>query len=172
MDDFLVYIEKLELIAFFAAYALVYLFIIILATELKLEKSNWIKKLPSLLPKSYGLVVLLYVGMKLNQYYPLLKNYSLNFNFTTPLFYLKCWAVIGLIFLFNFFKKKPKLAIFHSLVFLLIPVVDFVHFYFNQIGIEIVHNEMRMFFIGILLHLVCIGIVAMYYYFHFKFLKK
>ena len=68
MDDFLVYIEKLELIAFFAAYALVYLFIIILATELKLEKSNWIKKLPSLLPKSYGLVVLLYVGMKLNQY--------------------------------------------------------------------------------------------------------
>ena len=162
MNDFFTYIEKLELVAFFAGYPLVYFFILLLSNT-SFIKYSLREGLIKGLSNAYVIVVFLYIGMKLNHTYNEFNGQGISWNYNHLNFYLKTWAFLGVLFLFRPFKSKPVLLLLHSLVFFIIVAIDILLFMNHKIQIEVVHNEMRLYFLSVLLHLTCIFSVIIYY---------
>jgi hypothetical protein len=103
------------------------------------------------------------MGMKLNQAYTDFNGQGISWNYKHINFYLKSWAFLGILFLFRPFNSKSTFLLLHSIAFFIIVAIDFVLFMNHNIEIEVVHNEMRLYFISVCLHLSCILIVALYY---------
>ena len=68
-DNFLVYIQHLELIAFFSGYPLIYAVVFFFARNNRL-KNSFKQRVASLLPFSYALIGTLYIGLQLKKIYP------------------------------------------------------------------------------------------------------
>jgi hypothetical protein len=169
MNDLFTYFEKLELVAFFSGFPLLYLIARYSLQVFNKTAINGLKAIVDKLPKAYALTSLLYVGMKINQSLPLT---ALNFNFLSAFLYYKCWAFLGLIFFHPYFSKKPFYSFFHSLVFIGLVIFDFISYYRQQIGIEVIHNEMRLYFLSLLLNLCTLTIILLYSFFANKISKN
>lgn len=147
MFDLLVYLEKLELLAFFSAFPLYYLLVHFITNELSIQK-KWVKAMPNNITLVYAIVTLLYFGMKLNQIFEM---HVLNFDMHNYMHYFKIWALLGLVFFIPFFANKKKWVLFHSFPFIGIILVDFVRFFFNGLSKDAINNEMRLYFTSLLL---------------------
>ena len=73
-DSFFEYLHRLELMAFFSGYPLIYLLVFFIAGN-KRSESRLKGKVFGLLPYSYALVGTLYLGLQLRSLYPV---YSLE----------------------------------------------------------------------------------------------
>lgn len=144
MNDFFIYIRHLELVAFFAGYPLLYLSIIGL---LRKQQVGIIK---GLLSKSYALSIALYLGMQLDKG---------AFNFEEHLdssIILQIIAILGLLFIHPYFKKKPQYTLLHSLLFTVLVLYYFYNYFFHQVDAVSLQNIMKMYFLSVIIQLACL----------------
>ncbi|MDP4284745.1 MAG: hypothetical protein Q8891_09990 [Bacteroidota bacterium] len=159
-NNFETYIQKLELIGFFAGYAIVYALVHFIKGEQRKKTSSFINCLPKLLPYAYALTGTLFLGM-------VLKNISIDLSlqniveqFQNP--YLKIWGLLSVLFWIPALSKKPVYSLFHSLVFFFLLIKDFWMLITSSIDSEIIKNDMKVYTDSLLLNtanLACIAIL-------------
>src|ERR1043165_5803649 len=94
-ESFFGYLQRLEMMAFFSGYPLIYAIAFFIAGN-KPSKTSIKRKIVSLLPFAYALVGTLFLGLQLNKLYP---DYSFeNIKLTTEEPFLKIWGLLSLLF--------------------------------------------------------------------------
>jgi hypothetical protein len=171
MNNLFTYIDKLELIAFFSAFPLFYFFLIAFYSKPLVMKFKWLKSTPEIISIVYATISLLYVGMKLNQWYEQILIGPIQYDIYSYIFIVKCWSIFGLIFFFKSLRSKPMLALAHSSIYFIILLIDFFQYYHHQYDIEAFHNEMRLYFIGLLAYLIISFVFFLATYLRFKFVR-
>jgi len=159
--SFFAYMQQLELIAFWAGYPLLYAVANVISGKQDSRNYNQIR---FLLPVSYALVGILYLGLQLRTLYP---NYSLSHIRTSiqhP--YWTGWALLSILFLIPFFRKKPFLSLLHSLPFFFLLCRDL---YLNTIDAQpdynVAQNDMKTYTDSLLLQLGAFVFIAIVYLF-------
>lgn len=148
-NSFFIYLEQLELIGFFSGYLFVYLLVKFVATIL-MQKKIIAFNFTKLLPYSYALVGLLFLGYQLKNLYP---NYSIeNLNSIPQNVYLKAWALLSILFFIPALAKKPALSLLHSLVFFYFIVQHLFNYFFNAADSATLQNYMSIYTRSLLLH--------------------
>jgi hypothetical protein len=159
--DIFMYIEQMELMAFFAGYPLVFAIVRFLADEFRNSRVGWIRKLPALLPYAYAFTATLYAGMVLNSMYPHYSAGLLREQFSAH--YLRIWGVFAVLFWIPAFSKKPIFSVLHSLVFFFFLLKDvFMHISTTADGR--ISNDMKIYSISLLLNAVTLGVTAVAYF--------
>lgn len=167
-NSFLMYLDRLELMAFFSGYTLIYLII------RSLTDAEWIKKVTkiniiSLLPSAYALVGILYLGLQLKNLYT---DYTwVHIAAANPEPYLKIWGLLSILFFIPVLNKKIVLSLLHSLVFFFFLAKDiFLHFV-QSTEKDVVKNDMKIYTISLLINIAAFIFIALVY-FIFARLKK
>lgn len=167
------YLERLELLAFFSAFPLVYALIFFIAGTFLQNKPGFKARLISSLPFSYALVGVLYLGYLLRSWYP---DYSISHIMAeTYQPFLKIWALLSLLFWTPFLSKKAAISLLHSFVFLFFIVRDLLTETLSANGdTHVIKNDMKVYTDSFLLNLVTFSIVfsASLVLYHLKNRKK
>ena len=108
-DSFFFYLHRLELIAFFSGYPLIYATVLLIA-GMRRSRTELKKKLVALLPFSYALVGTLYFGFELMNLHP---NYSTeNFREFARHPFLAVWGLLAMLFWIPALAKRPILSLY------------------------------------------------------------
>ena len=167
-DSFFIYLYRLELMAFFSGYTIIYLFI------LSLGDARWIKRIAqknisSLLPYAYALVGILYLGLQLKNLYP---DYTwVHITTDNPEPYLKIWGLLSILFFIPALNKKIILSLLHSLVFFFFLAKDILMHFIQSTEKDVVKNDMKIYTISLLINIAAFIFIALLY-FLFARLKK
>lgn len=143
------YLEKLELIAFFAGFPMIYAIIVLVAGSL--NNPLYKNRVTSLLPYSYAFVGLLYMGYFLRNLYPDYSFSHINASVFHPL--LKIWAFLSLLFWIPLFNRKTIFSLIHSLVFFFLIAKDIIAYRFlSENDPYIIKNQMKVYTDSLLLN--------------------
>jgi len=171
-NNFFAYLERLELMAFFSGYPLLYAISLFIAGNRQL-KNNFKSRIVSLLPFAYALVGTLYLGLQLKNLYP---DYSIgNINLTMQQPWLIIWGLLSIFFWIPALGKKPILSLIHSLVFFFFLVRDFFLLSFHlSAGKNVLGNDMKIYTDSLLLNLGALILVTLISYLidYFKSQKR
>ena len=171
-NDFFAYLERLELLAFFSGYPLLYAVILFIGGNKQL-KNNFKIRIVSLLPFAYALVGTLYLGLQLKNLYP---DYSIeNIKLTMQQPWLIIWGLLSIFFWIPALGKKPVLSLIHSLVYFFFLVRDlFLHSVQSSVGKNVVRNDMKIYTDSLLLNLGALILVTFISYLidYFKSQKR
>ncbi len=147
--DIILFIEKLQLMIFFLGYPLLFTFLYSFKNSKESTFYHFLHTLYTLLPSSYFLLGLLFVGLVFKNLFP---DYSVNNFFQQFKFpYLTFWASSSLIFCIGFLNKRPIYSLLHSLVFFSLLLKDF----FSATN-DIIRNDMKIYTISLLINSVCL----------------
>ncbi len=155
--SFYYYIERLELILFFAGYPIVYALVQLLKSLQKSEQLFLKHNLSSHLPYAYALAGSLFLGFVIN---------NMNGNFSTENIitqfssFIKIWGFLSIIFWVPLFAKKPIYSLLHSLVFFSLIIKDFLIPNINNTIQQSISNDMRMYSLSIALNFVTLFIIV------------
>jgi len=167
-DSFLAYIQKLEAMAFFSGYALVYT-VILFVLENRRLKGKLGDKIISLLPISYALISILFLGFQLKKLYPDYSFEHLQFTIQQP--FLITWGLLSITFLIPALNKWPFLSLMHSCLFFYFVASDLFFQATNPSpDNNIVKNDMRVLAASIILNLAVPGILTLLFL-AFNYLK-
>ena len=149
-NNFLAYLQQLELLAFFSGYPLLYTVILFFAGN-KQSKNTFKSRMVSVLPFGYALTGTLYLGLQL-------KNIYLNYSSANPgqmLLhpYLMIWGLLSILFWIPALSKKIELTLLHSLVFFFFFLRDIILQFGSSADENILRNDMRIYTISLLLNL-------------------
>jgi hypothetical protein len=161
-SSFFAYIHRLELIAFFSGYPLIYTLTLFIARTQQF-KNNFKSRVVPLLPFAYALIGTCYLGLQLKNLYP---NYSLeNIKLTFQQPYLIAWALLSILFWIPTLPKKNLTSLLHSLVFFFLLVMDL---FSRSAGShnDTVRNDMKLYTISLLLNLIAIAFIALLSFLH------
>lgn len=161
-SSFFDYLQRLEMMAFFSGYPLIYAIASFIAGKHQ-SKTSIKRKIVSLLPYSYALVGTLFLGLQLNNLYP---DYTFeNIKLTTQEPYLKIWGLLALLFWIPAFAKKPVISLMHSLVFFFFLAKDlFLHTFQPSADKHIIRNEMKIYSDSLILNLGALAAVSIFYF--------
>jgi len=167
-NEFGIYMNHLELMAFFSGYPLIYAVVRFMAQQYK-QPSFFGKMIFKLLPFAYALTGTLFLGF-------VLKNMSPDFNlkYLTDQ-YLRIWGLLAVVFWIPFFHKKTSYSFLHSLLFFFLLVRDiFISItFFRANERDIVQNDMKIYTGSLLLNAVTLfAVVTLYYVVHRLRIKK
>jgi len=156
------YLERLEMMAFFSGYPLIYAIVIFIAGKQK-QNTTIKSKIVSLLPFSYALIGTLFLGLQLRNLYP---DYSLeNIELSVQLPYLKIWALFSLLFWVPIIARKTVLSLLHSLVFFFFLARDlFLHTFQSTADNNIVRTEMKIYSDSLILNLGAFLVILLTYF--------
>jgi hypothetical protein len=149
-SNFWNYLAQLEMMAFFSGFPLVYAVVVVFGgkTETSISKKIQFK---SLLPLSYAVVGCLYIGLQLRNLYPDYTLSNISQSFQPPL--LKFWAVLSILFLIPFFRKKAIISLLHSMVFFFLLAKDLFLFLFKPAyPADEIKNVMKIYTDSLLLN--------------------
>lgn len=136
MNDFFIYIERLELIAFFTGVPL--LGIIIFLVIGKRERGMVL--LHNILPITYAILSVLYLGMKMYQHGLDMGDWLLRGSVLHIL--LKGWAISASLFFIPAFRKRWRgVSNYHGLVFYGIILNDLIQASREALSAELIRNE-------------------------------
>jgi hypothetical protein len=157
-NDLFSYIARLELIAFFSGYPLIYLVVMAWAGKKNPSSTALSYTLVKSLPHAYALTGTIYLGLLLKDLSP---DYSLK-NITEQLqpYYLKIWGLLSLLFWIPFFSKKNIYSLLHSLLFFLLIIRDLYNYLASSLGAEMVQNDMKIYTTSILINSSTLFIIA------------
>ncbi len=156
MDNTLIYyIERLQLMGFFAGYPLIYALVNVLASE-QSKKDLFINRVFRQLPLAYALSGMLFLGYVLNSIYP---DFSAE-NILKQLTFIKIWGLLSILFWIPLFSKKPVISLLHSLVFFFFLIRDLFLHLTSMIGIDMIKNNMSVFTDSILLNTANLAIIV------------
>ena len=159
-DSFLAYLQRLELIAFFSGYPLIYTIVLVIAGNR--ESRTRIKtSFVSFLPYAYALLGTLYLGMVLKNLYPDYSIEAVRQSIYHP--FLVAWALLGIFFWIPALARRPFLSLLHSLVFLFLLVKDL---FFPGIDSDrnLIRNEMKLYTDSLLWNLAAFAAIALIYF--------
>ena len=166
-DSFFAYLHRLELVAFFSGFPLIYALVFFIAGN-QPSKAKWKGKVFFLLPYSYGLVGVLYLGLQLKNLYP---EYSMeNTKQLIQQSYLIVWGILAILFWIPIFARKPVLSLVHSLVFFFILIKD-IFFQVPAFALDqnIIRNDMKLYTDSLLLNLGALIAVTLVYLLYNRF---
>jgi len=161
-NDLMTYLERLELMAFFAGYPLLYAIIQVINDPGK-KPTYVVGRLAKLLPFSYALSGTLFIGMVLKDFYP----YTYSFTSIAQRIYdpfLMTWGIFSVVFWIPAFNRRPVLSLLHSLIFFFFLARDVYIRLTSSPGKEIIQNDMKIFTTSLLLNLLCLALVGLVYY--------
>lgn len=151
-NSFFIYLEKLELMIFFSAYPLMYILIRSIGESGIFKK--YLDSYPSsasLLPLTYALIGILYLGLQLKELYP---DYSVeHIKLSTSQPFLKIWGLLSIAFLLPVLNKRPLLSLLHSLIFFFFILKDLYGYTFSEISRNTVKNDMHIYTYSLFLNL-------------------
>jgi len=158
-DNFLVYIQHLELIAFFSGYPLIYAVVFFFARNNRL-KNSFKQRVASLLPFSYALIGTLYIGLQLKKIYP--DYFFENMQLSVQQLYLVIWGLVSILFWIPSLAKKKVLSLIHSLVFFFFLAKDlFLQSFASNFDDNIVNNDMKIYTLSLLLNLTSLSLMVL-----------
>ena len=171
-SDFLVYVQKLELMAFFSGYPIIYTVTLFFSNERKV-----INRIFSLLPLSYALIGTLFLGFQLKNLYP---DYSIEHIklLIQPPYLLVIWGLLSIFFWIPALAKRAALSLIHSLVFFFFLASDLFLQLTSSVDDNIIKNDMNVYATSLLLSLGAIAFLILlsfpfdYYKKHLAFSKK
>jgi len=166
-DSFFGYLHRLELMAFFSGYPLIYILVFFIAGH-KPSGSKLKAKTISLLPYAYALVGTLYFGWQLKKMYP---DYSIeNISQVLQPAYLIAWGLLAMLFWIPVMARKPMLSLLHSFVFFYFVVRDiFIQLGARAIDENIVRNDMKLYTVSLLLNVGCLISITLIYFLIIRF---
>ena len=160
-DDLLNYLDRLQLMAFFSGYPLLYALVQVVKGSIN-KYNTFGGRLARSLPYAYALCATAYAGLFLRDCYPDYSWTNIQAHLDNP--YLKIWGVAGVCFFFYPLNRKAVFSLLHSLVFFFFIVRDlFVHFSINNIP-DAIRNDMSVFTDSLLLNLLSLGFVLFCFY--------
>ena len=168
-DSFFLYLDRLELMAFFSGYALIYLLI------RSLGDTGWIKKITTknitlFLPYAYALVGILYLGLQLKNLYP---DYTwAHIAASNPEPYLKIWGLLSILFFIPALNKKIILSLLHSLVFFFFLAKDIALHFIQSTEKDVVKNDMNIYTISLLINLAAFIFTVLVYFLYTRVNKQ
>jgi|ERR1022692_3490824 hypothetical protein len=158
-SSFFAYIQRLELMAFFSGYPLVYAVILAIAGNQQ-SKNNYRSRLTSFLPFAYALLGTLYLGLQLKNLYAGHSDENIKLLLHQP--YLKIWGLLSILFWVPALGKKPFLSLLHSFVFFFFLVKDL---FFPLPGASadgnIVGNDMKIYTDSLILTLAAFALILL-----------
>ncbi|HEY6503820.1 MAG TPA: hypothetical protein VIZ28_07600 [Chitinophagaceae bacterium] len=161
-DSFFAYLHRLESLAFFSGYPLIYAIVFFIAGS-QPSKTKLKGQLFFLLPFSYALVGTLYLGLQLKNLYP---DYSMeNLKQVMQQPFLVGWGLLSLLFWIPAIAKKRVLSLLHSLVFFFFIVQDLffpIPAFANDE--HIVRNDMKLYTESLLLNTATLIAVTIVYF--------
>lgn len=167
-NDFLASLQKLELLAFFSGYPVIYTVVLFFA-----GKKKSVSQAVALLPFSYALTGTLFLGFQFRKLYP---DYSIeNISHHIQLPYLLIWALLSLSFWKPALAKKTSLSLFHGLVFFLLLANDVVtRLLSSSPDNDIVANDMKVYAFSLVLNLGTLAVLVLSFFLRgfFKSLKR
>jgi hypothetical protein len=168
-NNIFVYVQQLEMLAFFSGYPLVYYFVRLLSRNILLKNFPG-GKLVSVLPFSYALMGTLFLCLQLKNLYPDYTIENLRHQIQQP--WLIIWALLSILFWIPNLFKRQLLSILHGLFFFLIIVKDL---FFQLTGSisdpDILRNDMKVYAISIALNISAIILLVLLSFLH-AYLKK
>jgi len=151
-NDLVAYIERLELIIFFAGYPMVYALVKFFTGGRQQDTMALKSQLVKLLPVAYALSGTLFLGL-------VLKNLSPNFSLPDIAAQLKspikAWGFLSLLFWIPWFSKKTIFSLLHSLVFFFLLFKDLLYPTDASPGNDLIKNDMRIYTLSLLLNAAC-----------------
>ena len=160
MDNNLIaYIERLQLIAFFAGYPLIYALVNFIAGDRSKQANAFVNRLVILLPFSYALTGVLFLGFVLKNLYP---DYSIE-NIAQQFTYLKIWGLLAVLFWIPF-RKKSVISLLHSLVFFFFLLRDIFMHMTSYIGIDVIKNDMKVYTGSLLLNTGTLTVIVILHF--------
>ncbi len=167
-DSFFIYLDRLELMAFFSGYTLIYSIIRSLADTERIKKMSQIN-ISSILPNAYALVGILYLGLQLKNLYP---DYTwAHIAAANPEPYLKIWGLLSILFFIPALNKKPVFSLLHSLVFFFFLVRDLFQNAFQFFDKGVVKNDMKIYTISLLINMTAFIFIALVFFLYIRFKK-
>ena len=161
-DEMIVYLQQLEILAFFSGYPLVYAIVAFLKGKPK-SRSSIKTSAFTLLPFAYAIVGILYAGLQIKNLYP---DYSVEHivsEIQIPFF--AGWAILSLVFWIPFFRKKPVISLLHSLIFFYLIVKNFYSQLTNtEPDKHVLGNLMKVYSDSILLNTIILILLLIIYY--------
>jgi hypothetical protein len=169
-DNFLAYVQHLELMAFFSGYPFIYALAFFVVRNKKI-KNIFKHEVISLLPFSYALISTLFVGFQLKKLYP---DYSFeNIQLTMQQPYLVIWGVLAILFWIPALAKNVVLSLIHGLVFFFFLAKDlFLHFSSSTTDDSIVSNDMKVYSLSLLLNLASLVLIVLLFFLFTHYKKK
>jgi hypothetical protein len=156
-NSFLAYLQRLELMAFFSGYPLIYSCILFIEGNVRKKKASGAGLLP-LLPLSYAVVGALYLGLELNN----LRAGHQPFSNLQPISYLKVWGMLSILFLIPALRRRPALSLIHGLTIFLFLAKDLVMpLSGTPADTSIVSNDMKIYTDSLILNLGSFGFVLL-----------
>jgi len=168
--DFFSYIDRLESMAFFTAFPLVYSIVLFIIKERFNKFPVLMNKLVRLLPLSYALTGLLFLGFLLKNLYP-----DYTFKNVSPLFqfpFLKLWGIIAILFWLPYLNRRPVLSLLHSFVFFFYLLKDLLVYLFSSADRSIVRNDMKIYTDSLIINSSAFIVVLLFYFFTRKFIPS
>jgi hypothetical protein len=158
-NSFFAYLERLEFLAFFSAYPLVYALVHVFSTSIKWKPA---KRLSSLLPYAYALTGTLFLGMQIKNLYPDFSFENISLSAQQP--FLFSWALLTIVFWIPALGKRTVLSLLHSFVFFFFLAKDlFQHIFTSSVDKTIVKNDMKLFTDSLLLNFGTLSVIFIIY---------
>lgn len=150
-------LERLELMAFFSGYPLVYAIIFTIAGKAE-SRTKLRKRLIAVLPFAYALVGTLYLGLQIRNAHP---DYNFRQLFTGLYYpYLKIWGLLAVIFWIPSLSRKPIFSLLHSLPFFYLLLHVLVVSLFTPLQHKLsIRNDMKIYTDSILLTIVSVVVL-------------
>lgn len=167
--DFFAYIERLELIAFFCGYPFIYLFVHIFSST-QFVKRIFYSRIELLLPVSYALVGLLYLGLLLKNLYPHYSLHNIQLSVHQPFF--KIWGLLSLLFFIPLFNRKTVFSLWHSLLFFFFFAGTIIKETLMSNQNDAVENGMHIYSISLLINLFAFIIICIFDFIRSKMKSK
>ncbi|MDB5123570.1 MAG: hypothetical protein JWP94_1699 [Mucilaginibacter sp.] len=160
-NSFFIYIQTLELMAFFAGYPLIYAIVVYIADSRRLSNSL-ISRIDSFLPFAYALVGTLFLGFQLKKLYPDYSAANINQVIQQP--WLIGWALLSILFWLPWFAGKKILSLIHSFLFFSFLIKDIIlQLFTSSRDGNIINNDMKVYAESLFLNLACIAIIVFAY---------
>ncbi len=167
--DFFAYIERLELMAFFSGYPFIYLLVHIFSST-QFGKRIFHKRIELLLPVSYALVGLLYLGLVLKNLYPHYSLHNIQLSIHQPFF--KIWGLLSLLFFIPLFNRKTVFSLWHSLLFFFFFAGTIIKETLLSNQNDAVKNGMHIYSISLLINLFAFIIICIFDFIRSKMKSK
>jgi hypothetical protein len=167
--DFFAYIERLELMAFFSGYPFIYLLVHIFSST-QFVKRIFHNRIELLLPVSYALVGLLYLGLLLKNLYPHYSLYNIQLSVHQPFF--KIWGLLSILFFIPLFNRKTVFSFWHSLLFFFFFAGAIIKETLMSNQNDAVKNGMHIYSISLLINLFAFIIICIFDFIRSKMKSK
>lgn len=157
-NSFFTFLEKLEVLAFFAGYPLLYALVRTLTGSFqKLISPSLQGLMNKSLPLAYALTATLYLGLQIRNLYPGFSAERIQEFFTGH--WLRIWGVTALLFWLPLLRRTPLFSLLHSLVFFFYLGLDLL-----SAGKDVIRNDMRVYTDSLLINTSCFALVLLIFF--------